>query len=77
MQVLHEERPLIGDLLDLLGRRFAGPVAGARLDASQHGCVARLAVLQLGDELETVAGNDPIVRVRRRHERRRIFCALF
>ena len=68
---------MIRDFLDLLGRRLAGAVAGARLDACQYGSVAGLAVLQLGDELEAVRRHHAIIRVRRRHECRRIFCALF
>src|SRR5581483_2262631 len=77
VQILHQESELIGDLLNEFGRRFASPMAGARFDTSQYGRRAGLAVLQLGDELEAMAGHDAIVGVCRCYQRCGIFRALF
>src|SRR5262249_62434050 len=52
VQVLDEERPLIGDFLDDLRRRLAAAVAPVGLDADQHRRGAPPAILHLRGALE-------------------------
>ena len=71
-QHLDEEGPAVGGLLDDLGRRLAGAVAGPGLDADQDRVVARLGRLKRRGELEAVGRDDAVVVVGGGDERGRI-----
>ena len=54
VQILHQKRPLIGDLLNDLRRRLTRPVSGPCLDAAQDRRIAGLRILHFREEFETV-----------------------
>ena len=77
LQVLHEERPLVGLFLDLNGGGFSAAVACSGLDADHDGRVAGVGFLEGGDELERVGGHDPVVVVGRENQGGRVGGPLF
>jgi hypothetical protein len=72
-EILHEEGELVGRFFDLLGSRFAGTVSGFRLDPDENRSGTGLSGLKCCRELERVSRNDPIVMIRSRYKRCRIF----
>src|SRR5262245_19948713 len=68
-ELVREEGPAVGPLLDLHRGRLARAVAGARVDADQDRVLARLRGLERGGELVAVRRHDAVVVVRGRDER--------
>ena len=74
--MLGQERPLIGDIVDLHPDGLASSVAGARLHANQHRIRATLRSLQSGAELVAVPWHHAIVVIRAQKNASR-YCARF
>src|SRR2546422_11179206 len=68
VQIVNEERPAVGLLLDDFRGWLAGAVAGLRLDPDQHRLDAALRGLQRGGVLERVTGHDAIIVIGGRNE---------
>src|SRR5690349_7649481 len=72
VQVLHQEAPQVGPLLDLFGGGLVTAMAGLGVDADQDGRVASLRMLERRDELVAVRRDDPVVVIGSVSQRRRI-----
>src|SRR3546814_19550537 len=61
--ILKEKLPLIGLLVQDLGGRLAGAMAGFGFNADQDGVVSRMRFLQPGGEFKGMGGNHPVIMV--------------